>query len=333
MGRNSLDRRSLTALLAGALLGGPALAMVPGLALAQGDTPNPQGPLIDPEVGVGAGDDLYARLTAPVSLNEQGPYDFVIDTGANHSVIAAEIAEGLKLRPGRPIQMNTVAGIETVPTVTIDRVNLGGRISRKVSMAVLPQSTIGGAGLMGVDQLAGRRLSMDFKARRLEISGSGPQPTDSGAIAVQARFRNGRLTLLNAEASGQSITAFLDSGSEVTVGNTALRRQLGGRLKPLDPSRFPDIPVIAATGAEVNGALGVLPMLKIGGLTVFNMPMVFADLHTFTLWGAADTPALLVGVDLLREFASVDLDFGSGQVLFHLPGWQNAPTGTLIRGA
>lgn len=326
MGRNMLDRRRLTALLAGAMLGAP------GLALAQGDTPNPQGPLIDPNVGVGAGDDLYSRLTAPVSLNDEGPYDFVIDTGANHSVIAAEIAEAIKLRPGRPIQMNTVAGVESVPTVVVDRVNLGGRITRKVSMAVLPQSAIGGAGLMGVDQLAGRRLTMDFRARRLEIQGSGPQPTDSGAIAVQARFRDGRLTLLNAQASGQNILAFLDSGSEVTVGNTALRRQLGGRLKPLDPTLFPDIPVIAATGAEVNGALGVLPMLKVGGLTVFNMPMVFADLHTFSLWGAADTPALLIGVDLLRQFTSVDLDFGSGQVLFHLPGWQSAPTGSLIRG-
>lgn len=326
MGRNMLDRRSLAALLAGGLLGAPHMA------LAQGDTPSPVGPMFDPNVGAGTGDDLYARLTAPVTLNEQGPYDFVIDTGANHSVLAAEIAEALNLRPGRPIQMNTVAGIETVPTVIVDRVNLGGRISRKVSMAVLPQAAIGGAGLMGVDQLAGRRLTMDFKSRRLLIQGSGSQPSDSGAIAVQARFRDGRLTLMNAQASGQDITVFLDSGSEVTVGNTALRTKLGGRLKPLDSSRFPDIPVIAATGAEVNGALGVLPMLKIGGLTVFNMPMVFADLHTFALWGAADTPALLVGVDLLREFTSIDLDFGSGQVLFHLPGWQNAPTGSLIRG-
>lgn len=331
MGRNSLDRRSLTGLLAGALFAAPALALAPQ-ALAQGDTPNPQGPLIDPNVGVGAGDDLYSRLTAPVTLNEQGPYDFVIDTGANHSVLALEIAQSLNLRPGRPIQMNTVAGVETVPTVMVDRVNLGGRITRRVSMAVLPQADIGGAGLMGVDQLAGRRLTMDFKERRLLIQGSGFQPTDSGAIAVQARFRDGRLTLMNAQASGQDITVFLDSGSEVTVGNTALRTQLGGRLRPLDPTLFPDVPVIAATGSEVNGALGVLPMLKIGGLTVFNLPMVFADLHTFTLWGAADTPALLVGVDLLREFASVDLDFGSGQVLFHLPGWQNAPTGSLIRG-
>ncbi|MDQ0465765.1 putative aspartyl protease [Caulobacter ginsengisoli] len=331
MGRDALNRRNLAALLTGALFGAPLLA--PLTARAQGDTPNPTtAPLFDPSVGVGAGNDLYSRLTAPVTLNEQGPYDFVIDTGANHSVLSSEIAEALNLRPGRPIQMNTVVGIETVPTVIVDRVNLGGRLTKKVAMAVLPQAAIGGAGLMGVDQLAGRRLTMDFKSRRLLIQGSGSQPSDSGAIAVQARFRDGRLTLLNAQASSLDITVFLDSGSEITVGNTALRRKLGARLRPLDPSRFPDVPVIAATGAEINGSLGVLPMLKIGGLTVFNMPMVFADLHTFSLWGAADIPALLVGVDLLREFASVDLDFGSGQVLFHLPGWQNAPTGTLIRG-
>ena len=83
MGREMLDRRRLFGLAAGAALSAPSLT------LAQGDTPNPQGPMYDPNVGIGAGDDLYSRLTAPVSLNEQGPYDFVIDTGANHSVIAA----------------------------------------------------------------------------------------------------------------------------------------------------------------------------------------------------------------------------------------------------
>src|SRR5258708_686710 len=36
--------------------------------------------------------DPYRRMTAPISLNGQGPYFFVVDTGANQSVISRELA-------------------------------------------------------------------------------------------------------------------------------------------------------------------------------------------------------------------------------------------------
>jgi hypothetical protein len=61
------------------------------------------------------------------------------------------------------------------------------------------------------------------------------------------------------------------------------------------------------------------------------LPVIFADLHTFHVWEMADGPALLIGVDLLRQFESVDLDFGRSEVLFRVPGYATV-TGSRIPG-
>jgi len=62
-----------------------------------------------------------------------------------------------------------------------------------------------------------------------------------------------------------------------------------------------------------------------------NRTLIFADLHTFHVWDMADMPALLIGVDLLRQFETVDLDFGRSEVLFRVPGYETI-TGTRIPG-
>src|ERR1700761_199421 len=42
--------------------------------------------------------DIYKRMTGPVSIDGAGPYPFVVDTGANQSVVSAEIADKLGLK-------------------------------------------------------------------------------------------------------------------------------------------------------------------------------------------------------------------------------------------
>ena len=53
-----------------------------------------------------------------------------------------------------------------------------------------------------------------------------------------------------------------------------------------------------------------------------NLPMAFADLHIFDVWGINDRPALLLGVDILKMFSRVELDFGAGRVRFRIGGVQ-----------
>src|SRR5579863_8786822 len=56
--------------------------------------------------------DIYRRMTAPVRVNGQGPYPFVVDTGANQSVISDSLAAQLALPTGPLEPLNGVAGVQ-----------------------------------------------------------------------------------------------------------------------------------------------------------------------------------------------------------------------------
>jgi hypothetical protein len=56
-----------------------------------------------------------------------------------------------------------------------------------------------------------------------------------------------------------------------------------------------------------------------GPLRVNNLRVVYSDLHPFELWGVAGKPAMLMGMDVIRFFDAVSLDYGRNEVRFTLP--------------
>lgn len=320
-----MDATGLTRRGAAALIGAGLLAP----ASARADAPDPA---TDMEA-LHAGVDVEARLTTPVWINGQGPYPFVVDTGSNRSLLAEDLAETLRLPVSDPVMINTVAGAEQAASVFVNSLEVGKRGGRPVVMAVAARSAIGGVGLLGIDQLDNLRLTLNFREKRLAVGRSGRRMADGEALTVRAQQRSGQLTLVGAEVGKLPVTAFVDSGSQGTIGNLALRRMLGPQIRSLKGGEGAgEAPIIGATGLQIMGETGILPTLRVGGLSVRSLPVIFADLHTFHVWGMNDAPALLIGVDLLRRFDSVDLDFGRSEVLFRLPGYSGT-TGSRIPGA
>lgn len=69
-------------------------------------------------------------------------------------------------------------------------------------------------------------------------------------------------------------------------------------------------------GESFIGESIFLPFLRLGGLQLGNVQVTYADMHVFDIWGLKDTPALVIGMDLLGQFEKVALDFGRSQVRF-----------------
>ena len=46
---------------------------------------------------------------------------------------------------------------------------------------------------------------------------------------------------------------------------------------------------------------------------------MFADLHIFKLWDLADRPAILIGIDVMRYFEAIELDYGLRRVVLRTP--------------
>ncbi|MGH1556665.1 hypothetical protein ACRAWD_00365 [Caulobacter segnis] len=76
--------------------------------------------------------------------------------------------------------------------------------------------------------------------------------------------------------------------------------------------------LLTAGGEMQLGEFRIVPSIVMGDLRITNIPMAFADLHIFDVWALNNRPAALLGVDVLRLFARVELDFGAGRVLFRL---------------
>jgi uncharacterized protein YjbI with pentapeptide repeats len=135
----------------------------------------------------------------------------------------------------------------------------------------------------------------------------------------EARLAGCALTgcdLRDADLRGEPITAVLDSGSQVTIGNPALRRLADAH----DPDAVWSAATIeSASGQSIPARVTSLRDLGVSGLVIQGLSVAFADLHAFRLWGLGGRPAILLGVDVLSRFDAVELDFAKGEVRFRLP--------------
>ena len=256
------------------------------------------------------------RLFIDVSVNEQGPFRFLVDSGADRSAIGAGLAERLQLPAGAPVRLQGMAGVATVRTVLIDRLSLGRSEITGIRAPALAERDLGAQGLIGIDALAEQRLLLDFDARTITVQDARVAPVNqAGEIVVTARLRKGQLIITQASIDDQRISAVIDTGSEVTLGNMALRRRLFG-TRPRNDLRL--ISLISVTGQTLQVETIPLRRIRIGGVYLDNVVVAFADAPPFALFGLEKQPALFLGSDLLKSFRRVSLDFRNRKVRFWL---------------
>lgn len=270
--------------------------------------------------------DQALRMTVPVHLDNRGPFAFVVDTGANRTVVAIETATRCGLADDGQAPVHGIAEVQAAPLVKVQRLRVGSVQSRGLSLPTLPKDSLGADGLLGIDVLKGRRIELNFRDNTFQIdpSAAGASigrghdtriPDPYQGVVVPAQYRSGQLVIFDADVDGIPVRAFLDSGAQITCGNEALRAAIMAR-NPAWAQRFAPTHLISATGQTSEAALSMLPRLRLGGIGLNSIRAAFAPLHIFNLWNLNDRPAMLVGVDVLRNFDSVTLDFGRRLVTF-----------------
>jgi predicted aspartyl protease len=300
------------------LLAAGGAALPAARAFAQSPAPIELPDEDDPPTELGTRQDRYEHMLAPVSINDQGPFQFLLDTGANVSCVSHALMERLELKSVESAPVHTVVGVRQRPIVTLDRLQVGPRNRRKVRAPALPMKGSEVDGVLGVDWLKGQRLVLDFKNSKLEITRSRQDESEPGrVVVVPARRRHGQLTIVDADLSGKRISAIIDSGAQGTLCNQKLRdlvRAEEGRKGREDAPKFVRMETVA--GESFVGESIFLPFLRLGGLHLGNVQVTYADMHVFDIWGLKDSPALVIGMDLLGQFEQVSLDFGRSQVRF-----------------
>jgi hypothetical protein len=309
--------------LACSAIGGDVSAQAPkpGKPVPVPTTPMPPLPpaVIDDTLAI-AGEDIDARkvrtrMTVEVSINGKGPYRFLVDSGADTSVVGLRIAKDLQLPLGTPAILNSMTARNIVDRVKVDQLTLGSSTVRNLQLPALREVDVGGEGMIGIDALVEQRLMMDFEKRFITVEDARvPFKRMPGEIVVIARRNRGQLILTEVQAAGLQLDAIVDTGTQITIGNLALRDKLIRRNR----EKFVTVPVIGVTGAVAELQMAKIAELRLGPVVLEDVPMAFADVPPFKMFGLSNEPALLLGTDLLESFRRISLDFRARKVRFQL---------------
>lgn len=262
-------------------------------------------------------DDAASRMTVPVTIGSTGPYAFIIDTGSERTVISRELAATLGLSPGPDVRMTAMTGTSNVGTMVIPSLNVSKITSKPIEAPALFSAHLGAPGMLGIDALSGHSLSIDFETNSMTLRPSAKRNRESirnGDIVVRARSVYGQLIVTQAYYKGRRVSVIIDTGSSVSMGNSALRARMRSELKTPTP-----ITLTSVTGDSLVADYTQVTRLDIGGVSFKNLPIAFSDVAPFKRFGLAKEPALMLGMDALRMFRKVDVDFANREVRFALP--------------
>ncbi|HEU0067368.1 MAG TPA: aspartyl protease family protein [Sphingomonas sp.] len=265
------------------------------------------------------------RMTVPVSIAGAGPFRFIVDTGAERTVLSRELARRLQLPPGRDVRVTAMTGTSPAGTVIVSSISVGsGAVGgRTIEAPALAAADMGALGILGLDTLQGQKVTIDFDTRVMSVQPSLRRRQRAAApdeIVVQARSVFGQLVVTDARYRGQSVRVILNTGSAVSMGNGELRRRLARR------ARAGDTPILltSVTGGTLTADYTRMERVSLGDVAFADLPIAFADAAPFARFGLTRRPAMLLGMDALRAFRRVDIDFVNREVRLRMPAGMRA---------
>jgi predicted aspartyl protease len=259
--------------------------------------------------------DGAGRAVALIKVNGQGPFRFILDTGANRSVLSQSLATRLGLVHSGVDLVHSVAGAEPAMLVDVESISFGAFHLSSGKTPVLDSPMLDGQhGLLGVDGMAGRLLHVDFTKRCVEIYESASQLPMKGWLSVPARIRFGSMVMAQGEIMGVHVNVLIDTGSNISLANERFRdalRNVGARsIQYHNGHAFTFArPIVLAQRVWT-------PRLNLGRTIVGSVNAYIGDFHIFDLWGLQDEPTLLIGMDVLARSREMAIDYEHGVVHF-----------------
>ena len=268
-----------------------------------------------PSVAGATSRDAAGRAVALISINGQGPFRFIIDTGANRSVLSKALATRLGLAPSGEDVVHSIEGAEPAMLVNVESLSFGALHLSRGDTPVLDGPMLAEEhGLLGVDGMAGRLLHIDFTKRCVQIYESAAQLPMQGWLSVPARMRFGTMLTVQGKIQGVNVNVLIDTGSDISLANEKFRDALRGS----PPVRWS----ITAVTPSLSGAPSCsrqsvwTPNLRLGDTVVESVNAYIGDYHIFDVWGLQDEPTLLIGMDVLARSREMAIDYERGVVHF-----------------
>jgi len=251
--------------------------------------------------------DRIGRIWAPVLINGRGPYRLVLDTGATHSAIIAQVASslGIPLAAASTVRVTGVTGSAVVPTVAVDRMEVGDLAVDSTMLPIVADVFGGAQGVLGTEGLSDKRILIDFGRDRVVISRSRGGLERSGFTTLPLRQLRDHLLALDVRVGGVRAKAVIDTGAQVSIGNTALRTALArhGR-KDVKQEEIEGVTLDVAHGDMMQA-----PPIEVGTLQFNGVYITYGDMYIFDRWHLLREPTLVLGMDVLGTVDVLVIDY------------------------
>jgi predicted aspartyl protease len=274
--------------------------------------------------------DYGGWYTVSVRVDGQGPFDFILDTGATHSIVFRKLQEAMNFPPsgGPPQTVLGLAAKGVFATYSVGDIAIGEAKLEDAVTVILEDWRVGDRapyGVLGLDFLT-RYFVMIDRARGeirfydndapLELSASGWKATDF----KRRDYREADAELFTVEAymNKRLVRLMVDLGATGTIINDAAKAKIeraGEMAISINPRN-------GETGSRVTGALSErerhtplrLKHLRIGRASWYDLIVFHFDAPIFDELGETKKPYGLLGADLFHD-RSFALDF-KGETLW-----------------
>ena len=266
-------------------------------------------------------------------VNGLGPFHFMFDTGATRTILAASTLAklGLTADTQTRISVQGVTASASVATVTLNTLDAGDLHFRNLTVPVLTGPVLKGVdGILGMDGLEGMKLSADFLHDRITIAKSRGSRAPFAFSVIPIKLVSENLLVAESHVGRIAVKAIIDTGGPETLGNTALLEALtrGAAKDQLVP-----VPVIDATDSTQRGLRYRVSGVQLGDASIDHLIITFGDFGVFKVWGLDNTPALLIGMDVLGTLSAFSVDYRRREVqllvrppeLLSMPGSYGCP--------
>ena len=272
--------------------------------------------------------DYGGWYTVDVTINGQGPYQFIVDTGATLTALYANAAT-TQTFPVAEIGEKRVLGIvgaQELPAVNLGNIELGGLYLRDHVGVIIADWDREGPrphGILGLDFLSRYVVMFDAERQRIDFYQANNAPTERFAGMARTRLRYntfnrdyGGLYTVTTNIANRRIPCIVDLGADGTMLNyRAMRRLLGGMY--INPNRATG----STTGSKIRDVFGdeaaaltmVAGPIRIGSARWKRRTLVVYNAGIFEALGVLRKGYCLLGADLLQD-RNLIFDFGNQQL-------------------
>jgi predicted aspartyl protease len=255
--------------------------------------------------------DAQPVILLPVRVNDLGPFDFILDTGAGTSLLSSDLANELGVKVLGSKEGHSAGGNVSISLARVDSLAVGETKLDGVDVGIVDLSqiakTVGAKidGDLGYNFLKHFRVSLDY--RECELRLEDPKRVESFArdaqteVAIRLANPAKPLVLVEVQANGRGPFQFaVDTGTSTTAISTDLAKELGIETRPVGAG--------TTGGAPVDFSAGSLRSFQLGGAKIDDMAVVVADF--FAMLNAAVGAKLdgIVGYNFLHNY-NVVIDY------------------------